>query len=71
MMNQYARYPNAPPRSLVRMPSQPEYPVSNRRILNLVHRGLSRADQECLHRWMEVEMVLNLLIACLCDCECL
>ena len=30
MMNQYPRYPNAPPRSLVRMPSQSDYPVSNR-----------------------------------------
>jgi hypothetical protein len=27
MMNQYPRYPNAPPRSLMRMPSQPDYPV--------------------------------------------
>jgi hypothetical protein len=26
MMNQYPRYPNAPPRSLVRMPSQSDYP---------------------------------------------
>ncbi|CAF3116485.1 unnamed protein product, partial [Rotaria sp. Silwood2] len=25
MMNQYPRYPNAPPRSLVRMPPQPDY----------------------------------------------
>jgi len=24
---QYPRYPNAPPRSLIRMPSQPDYPV--------------------------------------------
>lgn len=30
MMNQYPRYPNGPPRSMVRMPSQPEYPVRDR-----------------------------------------
>lgn len=29
MMNQYPRYSSAPPRSLIRMPSQPEYPVSD------------------------------------------